>query len=165
MKKKTLELPILFCAAVFLGGCRDLYRAGSGIKYLNYAIEDRLNPTLIMNYIDTAKAYKVPKEWESFHLLDDLAPEDNKRVYFSEPPAEMYLISTGGMTRLSAVFDPNQIQKGGWIGNPDELSKEAQNRIMNRLDVFLDKIETEAKQLGLPDSVIYFQDPFRHLNK
>ncbi|MCD9018263.1 hypothetical protein [Parachryseolinea silvisoli] len=163
--KKILELLILFCAAVFLVGCRDLYRAGSGIQYLRYPIEDRLDPTLIMNYIDTAKAYQVPKEWESFHLLDDLAPEDNKRAYFSDPPREMYLISVGGMTRLSAVFDPNQIQKGGWIGNPDEVSKEEKNRIMNRLAAFLDKIETEAKQQGLPDSVIYFQDPFRHFKK
>jgi hypothetical protein len=135
------------------------------MRYLDYPIERRLDAILIMNYIDTAKAYQVPEEWDHFHLLDDLNPEQAKRVYFSEPPREMYLISVGGMSTLGAVFDPNQIGRGGWITDHTEIPLDEQDRIIKRLEMFLDKIEVEAKKSGLPDSVIYLQDPFKNYRK
>jgi hypothetical protein len=162
MKKNFHFVVIVVFAACIVVSCRDLYRAGSDMKYLEYPIEDRLEPTLILNYLDTAKAYQVPREWDHFHLLDDLAPDQNKRVYFSEQPIEMYLLSFGGESTLAGVFDHTQISKGGWILDSTRISETEKSRIMNRLDLLLNKIEEEAKRKGLPDSVIYYQDPFRN---
>ena len=66
------------------------------------------------------------------------------------------------MTRLSAVFARGIDGKG--ITAQAEMPEDEKTRTLKRLYLFLGKVESEAKQKGLPDSVI-FQDPFKNWRK
>lgn len=161
----NILLFLIVCASIY--ACRDLYRAGSGIQSLDYPIDTKLSSGLIRNYIDSMSRrneYKVPLKWDHFHKLDDLSSDSHKRIYFSQEPEEMYVISFGGMLVLTDVFNP-KIVALSWVGDRKLISKSEELRILKRVMSFLDTIEARARRNGVADSLIYAKDPFAHLGK
>jgi hypothetical protein len=87
--------------------CCVLFKAGNLVD-LHYPIQTNLKVEIVQQYLDTLiqkKGYKVPNKWEPYDKLVNLDNVRNKRIYFKEPPEEMYLISLQGMIVLSDVFN------------------------------------------------------------
>jgi hypothetical protein len=165
MYKVTVGISVFTCLCFALISCNKLYKAGS-LRSLDYPVETKLSADLIRRYtaMDSGE-HSVPEKWSYLHKLDELDSVTNRRVYFKDDPEEMYLLSLQGMLVLVDVYNPKIRNDGGWIADRERLSKSEEERIKGRLNLFLSEMERTAKLDGLPDSIIYQQDPFRNIKK
>lgn len=161
MLKKKLRYHYFILLLFIISACNDVtvYKAGNRIT-LDYVIETKLSFNVIRNYIDTMvqkQGYAVPQKWAQYDKLVDIDSIDSKRIYFKDNPEEMYLVQLNGVLLLADVFNEN-IFKGDWVAIPERMPKKEEDRVKKRFkEEVLDKIETMAKNNGLPDSIIYFK--------
>jgi hypothetical protein len=149
--------PVVFLSFLLISGCNKLYKAGN-LEILSYPVKTPLRTRVVEMYIDTLIAkygYKVPDKWLDKDKLVNLDSINNKRLYFSRDPEEMYLISYPGMLILADVYNPRIVQQR-WVANGELMPLAEKERVMRRFRTeILDKVEQMAKQDNLPDSVIY----------
>jgi len=156
MKNIVIALAVVSLVASLTIACNNVYKAGN-LNHLGFPIETDLHSNLMVDYINKMAAqgeYTPPRKWSGIHKLDELDPENIKRVYFQSEPEEMYVLSFGGMPVLSDVYN-TQISAGGWVVNEKLLTTHERKRIMDRLQKFLNLIERKAIEDGVPDSVIH----------
>jgi hypothetical protein len=145
-------LLIVICLVWFFNS----YKAGN-LKSLGYPAETHLKMQIIKDYVDTLidkEGYRAPEKWEHFNKLIDIDSVNNKRIYFSEEPEEMYLISFMGVVSLEDVYNPT-IVENGWVATRERMPKCEEIRVQKRFKKLLSRIESMAKEDKLPDSLIY----------
>lgn len=137
--------------------CNPIYKAGNLVA-LSYPITTSLRTSIVQQYVDTLISkygYNVPNKWISLNKLVDLDSINNKRIYFSNFPEEMYLISFQGQLVISDVYNEN-IKRDDWVSERDSMPVNEERRIKERFSrEVLNVIEMLAKKKGVPDSLIY----------
>jgi hypothetical protein len=85
-------------------------------------------------------------------------PERNKILYFSKAPVEAYHLNSNGTFSLAEVYNP--LKSATWIVDKSILTVEDYERIEKRLDTFLREVVKDAKLNGIPNSSIFWSEPF-----
>ena len=165
LKRKTMNNYIglflkIFFLTILLNSCdnREVYKVGNRLT-LDFVIDTKISFKVIRNYIGkmAANEFQAPEKWQGYKKLVDIDSVNSFRIYFKATPEEMYLIQFNGELLLADVLNEN-IVKGDWVTNRDNLSSADEERIKRRFTVeILDKIEKMAKEDGIPDSVLFYK--------
>lgn len=154
MKNVVLFLLIYFALNTY---CTQVYKAGNLVS-LSYPVKTTLRTTIVQQYIDSLilrHGYDVPDKWSHLDKLIDIDSVNHRRVYFSNSPEEMYLISFQGQLILSDVYN-EKIRSNDWVSRRDSMPAKEELRIKKRFETeILDVVKTMAHKSGRTDSLIY----------
>jgi len=153
MEKSVFIIGLCFC----LSACG--IRAGNRIS-LDYPIETKLSHQIIKRYLDTLiynYGFNPPKQLLQFDKLVDITPENTRRIYFRNFPNEMYLIQFNGVLLIADVYN-RDIVKDDYVSLREKMPEKDEVRIKKRFkEEVLDRIESMAKNDGIPDSILYLK--------